>query len=191
MDLKKINVKFYLEEGSALPLASFIPVFHRWIQEDLLEGLLVDVAEYTHVKEGPGVLLIAHEANYSLDEEGGKRGMLYNQKRVPERAPEEHLRTAFRRALLACGLLEREPGLPGKVRFAPGHFRVFVNDRLEAPHHAETHEDLEKSLKPFLENLYGGSPLLMIPQKDPRKRTGFEVKVEGPASLEDLLAKVS
>src|SRR5581483_9682562 len=83
MDFHKINVKFFVETGNDIPLNSFIPVFHRWIQEDLLEGMLVDVAEYTHVYQGPGVLLIAHEANYSLDETDGKRGFLYAQKRTP------------------------------------------------------------------------------------------------------------
>ena len=29
--------------------------------------MLIDVADYRHVPAGPGVLLIGHEANYSLD----------------------------------------------------------------------------------------------------------------------------
>ena len=114
MNLQKINVKFFLEKGEDIPLASFIPVFHRWIQEDKLEGLLVDVAEYTHVHQGPGVLLIAHEANYSVDEENGKRGFLYNQKRTPEKSAEDHLKTAFRRALTACSFWKRSRNWQGK-----------------------------------------------------------------------------
>src|SRR5580658_7012269 len=109
MNLQKINVKFFLEKGTDIPLASFIPVFHRWIQEDKLEGLLVDVAEYTHVHQGPGVLLIAHEANYSVDEADGKKGFLYLQKRVPAKPPREHLKMAFQRVLKAMDLLEKEP----------------------------------------------------------------------------------
>jgi len=186
MDLRKINVKFFLEKGADLPLAQFIPVFHRWIQEDLLEGMLVDVAEYTHVKDGPGILLIAHEANYSLDETDGKRGLLYNQKRVPEQDAQEHLKTAFKRALKACSLLEKEPSVAGKLKFDPRHFQVFINDRAVAPHHSQTHSILEESLNPFLSWLYEGSKYLLLPEKDPQKRSGFEVKVENspePASL--------
>ena len=78
MDLHKINVKFFVEKDSNVALDTFIPVFHRWIQKNELEGLLIDVAQYTHMYQGPGVLLIAHEANYSFDETDGRRGILYN-----------------------------------------------------------------------------------------------------------------
>jgi hypothetical protein len=67
MNLQKVGVKFFVEKGADIPLSSFIPVFHRWIQDDKLEGMLVDVTEYTHVHQGPGVVLIAHEDNYGLD----------------------------------------------------------------------------------------------------------------------------
>ena len=191
MDLRKINVKFFVEKDVQVPLADLIPVFHRWIQEDKLEGLLVDVAEYTHVHQGPGVLLIAHEANYSVDETDGKRGFLYNQKRPSASEPGEHLATAFRRILRACVLLEGEPEIVGKMKFAGNHLQVFVNDRLEGSTNAEGHEELEKELKPFLDRVYEGGKYLLIPEKDPRKRVGFEVKVEKPFDLEALLAKLS
>lgn len=191
MDLQKINVKFFTEKGTEVPLDGLIPVFHRWIQEDKLEGLLIDVAEYSHVHQGPGLLLIAHEANYSLDEMDGKRGLLYNQKRVPEKKDEEHLKTAFRRTLLACDLLEKEPEAAGKIKFAPSHLQVFVNDRLEAPLNSDSLGELEAVLNPFLSWLYDGEKYLLIPERDPRKRTGFEVKVEKSFNLQALLKQLS
>lgn len=187
MDFHKINVKFFAEKGNDIPLNSFIPVFHQWIQEDLLEGMLVDVTEYTHVYQGPGVLLIAHEANYSIDETDGKRGLLYNQKRLAAKDPQEHLRTAFKRALKACALLEKEPVAAGKLKFAPHHLQVFVNDRAAAPHHSQSHSDLEEVLNPFLNWLYEGSKYLLIPEKNPQKRVGFEIKVEKSPDLGTLL----
>ena len=190
MDLQKINVKFFAEKGDGMPLGDLVPVFHRWIQQDKLEGMLIDVAEYTHVHQGPGVLLIAHEANYSVDEMDGKRGFLYNQKRAPAKNGEGHLKTAFRRALQACALLEKEPEAAGKMKFAVNHLQVFLNDRLIAPNSAEGHEGLEKELKPFLNSLYDGAHHLLIPEKDPKKRTGFEVKVEKAFELETLLQKL-
>jgi hypothetical protein len=191
MNLQKINVKFFMEKGADIPLASFIPIFHRWIQEDKLEGMLVDVAEYTHVYQGPGVLLIAHEANYSMDEENGKRGFLYNQKRTPEKSVEDHLKTAFRRALAACSLLEKEPGLAGKIKFAPSHLQVFVNDRLEAPYNPESLGELEETLNPFMKGLYESGKYLMLHEKDPKRRAGFEIKVEKAFDLETLLNKLN
>lgn len=190
MNLQKIGVKFFLEKGGELPLASFIPVFHRWIQEDKLEGILVDVAEYTHVYQGPGVLLIAHEANYSVDETDGKRGFLYSQKRTAEKNEQEHLKTAFRRVLKACALLEKESEADGKMKFAVNHLQVFLNDRLEAPHGSQSLGLLEETLNPFLSWLYEGEKYLLLHEKDPRKRIGFEVKFEKSPGLETLLRQL-
>ncbi len=190
MNLQKINLKFFMEKGGETPLSQFIPVFHHWIQQDKMEGLLIDVAEYTHVHQGPGVMLIAHEANYSVDETDGKRGMLYNQKRTPEKTAEEHLKTAFRRALKACLLLESEPETKGNLKFKANHFRIFINDRLAASYGPEARENFEKILKPFLDSLYGGASCLFLPEMDHRKQVGFEVKVEKAFEMKELLEKL-
>jgi hypothetical protein len=191
MDLQKINVKFFVERGAEVPLGDLIPVFHRWIQQDKLEGMLIDVTEYTHVHHGPGLLLIANEANYSLDETDGKRGLLYNQKRTPVKSPEEHLRTAFRRALQACSILEAEEEAQGKMKFAVNHLQVFVNDRLNVPPGAPGREELEKILKPFLHSLFDGAPCVLSPEMDSQKRMGFEVKVDKPLNIQMVLQKLS
>ncbi|HVZ80790.1 MAG TPA: hypothetical protein VHE12_08335 [bacterium] len=189
MNLQKIGVKFFLGSGTEIPLSSFIPVFHHWIQDDLLEGLLVDVAEYTHVHQGPGVLVVAHEANYSLDEELGKRGFLYTQKRPPEKSSQEHLATAFRRVLKGCQLLEKDTAVGG-VKFDTTRFQVFVNDRAEAPFNSESLGALESELNPFLSSLLAGEKFQLIPEKDPQRRVGFEVKVPKPESLETLAGRL-
>jgi len=134
--------------------------------------------------------LIAHEANYSLDETEGKRGLLYAQKRAGEKDQEAHLKTAFRRALKACALLENEKEAGGKLKFAVNRVQVTVNDRLEAPHTSESHGQLETILNPFLNWLYEGEQYMLLPEKDPKKLTGFEVKVGKPVDLQALLKKL-
>jgi hypothetical protein len=191
MDLHKTNVKFFAEKGNDLPLHDFIPVFHRWIQQDKLEGMLVDVAEYTHVYQGPGVLLIAHEANYSVDETDGKRGFLYAQKRTPEKKSEEHLKTSFRRALQAAAWLEKESEFAGKLKFSAGHFHVSVNDRASAPAGKASQAELEKQLKPFLDSLYGAGAYSLSPEKDAKKMVGFEVKANKVIAVEELVKKLN
>jgi hypothetical protein len=42
-------------------------------------------------------------------------------------------------------------------------------------------------LNPFLGRLYGGEKYLLLHEKDPQKRTGFEIKVDKAPGLEDLL----
>ncbi len=190
MDLHKTNVKFFAEKGNDLPLQDFIPVFHRWIQQDKLEGMLVDVAEYTHVHQGPGVLLIAHEANYSVDETDGKRGFLYAQKRMPEKKAEEHLKTSFRRALQAASWLEKEVEFNGELKFSTTNFHVSLNDRASAPPGSASQTELEKHLKPFLDSLYGAGAYSLSPEKDAKKLVGFEVKGNNNIPVEDLVKKL-
>ena len=191
MDLRKIGVKFYVEKDNHVPLSVFIPIFHRFIQEDNLEGLLIDVAQYTHVHQGPGVLLIAHEANYSFDETHGHRGLLYTQKRPADKGGLDHLKTAFRRALLATELLEKQPELSGKMTFATNHFQVFVNDRLAAPHNSESQEDLENALKTLFDGLYEGASTVLMPDMNRQNRTGFEVHVDKAISRGELLKRLA
>ena len=67
-------------------LELFIPVFHKWIQENKIPNhIMVDVADYKHISDGPGIMLIAHEGNFSIDLENGKAGLLYTRKQPLEK----------------------------------------------------------------------------------------------------------
>ena len=53
----------------ATPVADLEPaigVFHRCLQRGWLEGALIDVADYRHVPQGPGVMLVGHDIDYAL-----------------------------------------------------------------------------------------------------------------------------
>ena len=112
-----------------------IPVFHRWIRDGLLEDLLVDVADYSHVPNGPGVLLIGHDAHYGLDQSGGRLGLLYSRRREthPSLAglgsDSHRLASAIEVALGVCSLLEGDESLAGRLRFGQ-ELEVKINDRL-------------------------------------------------------------
>ena len=74
-DLHRIGIKIASADG-ALPARELVPVFHRWIQTGAVPGhLLIDVADYDHVPEGPGILLVAHEGNLGMDLIGGTLGL--------------------------------------------------------------------------------------------------------------------
>src|ERR1051326_548704 len=121
--MQHINVKFFAREAY-IDLGDAIPVFHRWIQDGACEEMLVDVADYQHVPEGPGVMLIAHEANYSLDQAEGRLGLLYNRKGVLDGDAQGNLRQACRAAWAACRRLEEEAPFRGRLRFDPGECEV-------------------------------------------------------------------
>ena len=42
-------------------------VFHAWIQKGAVEGLLLDVADYQHIQDGPGMILIGDQVDYAFD----------------------------------------------------------------------------------------------------------------------------
>src|SRR3974377_344029 len=116
MELQKLSVKFFVEQPDDVPLTKFIEVFHGWIQAT--DGVYHDVADYSHMQAGPGIVLVADGANVSIDETGNRRGLLFNQKRSLTESHHDRLRTVFRSALETCLKLEAEPPLRGKLRFS-------------------------------------------------------------------------
>ncbi|MFT6803750.1 MAG: rhodanese-related sulfurtransferase [Nitriliruptoraceae bacterium] len=53
-------------------LEPILAVLHRFIQRGWAEGAVLDVADYRHVPDGPGVVLIGHDVDYGV-EPGGLR----------------------------------------------------------------------------------------------------------------------
>src|SRR5215472_2007921 len=127
--VQHINIKIFVKDPSAIHLTDSIPVFHQWIRESVCPETLIDVADYEHVHEGPGILLIAHEANYSLDQRDGRLGLLYNRKAVYDGTFQSRLAQAHKAALAACDRLEREAPFQGKLAFDRNSIEFFVNDR--------------------------------------------------------------
>ena len=75
MQLQKFGVKLFINTNGSYESKDYIPVFHSWIQNNAVEDhLLIDVADYSHIQDGPGVMLVAHEGNFSLDQENQQPG---------------------------------------------------------------------------------------------------------------------
>src|SRR3989338_10124635 len=126
MDLQRINVKFFLADANGVALTDFIPIFNSWVQAS--DGEYYDIADYSHVHAGPGVLLIAHEANISMDNTGNRLGLLYNRKQPLSGGNIEKLHFVFRTALEFGRRIEEEPPLQGKIKFAGNEFLFLIND---------------------------------------------------------------
>jgi hypothetical protein len=147
--VQHINLKIFVEDAGAIELADAVGVFHQWIKNSVCPEMLIDVADYRHVPEGPGVLLIGHEANYSLDNRENRLGLLYNRKAALDGTFESRLAQAHRAALDACDRLEREAVFRGKLKFDRNALEVAVNDRLLAPNNEETWQVLRPELEKF------------------------------------------
>lgn len=190
MELQRLNVKLRVKEPVEADLEPLIPVFQSWIENQALEGLLLDVADYRHVHAGPGVVLIGHQANYSVDHTDERWGVRYNRKAVLNGSNQDRLRQAMRAAATVCEHLEAEPRLYGKIRFDGQEMEFFVNDRLLAPHSDSTAAALRPEFDEFFEKLFRGSEYLLTSAGDPRKPFGVSVKSSRTFSTADLLANL-
>lgn len=187
MNVQHINVKLYLENPESVDLAAYGAVFNSWIQAQRLDELLIDVADYLHVHHGPGIMLIGHEADYSLDNRAGRLGLLYNRKAQLDGTTQEKLAQAVRAALTAAQILEKENGL----RFIGSEVQVIVNDRLLIPNTAETFDSLAPELKTFFSRLYDGASYVLEQNADPRERFTVDVKTASHFDVDTLLRNLS
>ena len=189
-NLQRVALKIFLDDESVLTPAEVIPVFHRWIQTQAVDGLLIDVADYSHMATGPCVLLVAHEGHYVLDRAGGRLGLQYA-RRQPLPGPLPDRLAALGRILLRAGrLLETDTSLSGPVRFLGNEIECVANDRLLAPNRAETLAALRPSLETFLTTLSAGASWTMTREPDPRARFELCARTPATATLETIIERL-
>ncbi len=191
MDLQRIGIKFFAELPAPVDLSRFIPLFHRWIQTAAVEGLLIDVADYSHVPDGPGIMLIAHEGHYAIDSTGGRVGLLYDRKRHLDGDPAAGLGAACRVALRACQQLESAEELKGSMRFPGDELQIIANDRLAAPNTDQTMAAFQPLLRPLLGTLYGDGKWEISRPEDRRERFSVTVKAAAPVAVSTLLERLA
>ena len=191
MQLQHVNVKLLVQNPEEARLEPLIPVFHSWIEAQNGDELLIDVADYTHVPAGPGVVLIGHEGNYSVDNTGNRLGVRYNRKAAFDGGNQDSLTQAARAALSACRRLEAEPRLGGKFRFNGQDIEIFINDRLVAPNNAATREAFDADFQLFSRKLFRGKEYSISYGEDPRSLFTAFVKAARPFSVAELLEALS
>ncbi|MEO8212473.1 MAG: hypothetical protein ABI560_04745 [Myxococcales bacterium] len=190
MQAYKLQVKIFAvpSTGPTPSLETFIPVLHRWIKDHVLRELMIDVANYAHVPDGPGVVLIGHGSDTFIDETGGRRGVMHSRKREAP-APEERLGDAFRRALHAAMLLETEPALAGTVRFSPNEFLFRINDRLLAPNTDQTFAAVKAELDTLAARMFEG-PYELGRVGDAKSLFSVKLVSPAPSTLATLLSRL-
>jgi hypothetical protein len=166
MDLYRLGIKFFAETGRPVELTEFIPVFHEWIQKQIIaEHLLIDVHNYSHMQDGPGILLVAHQGNFSIDMMEGRMGLLYYRKQ-----PIEALSDIIKPAVQACGLLEQDTRMRDRLRFRMKDMLIIANDRLLAPNNDETVAELQPPISAALKEVLAKSFQLSRVSDDPKER---------------------
>ena len=147
MELHKLNIKWFVDPPDGVPLADFIDIFHSWIQAT--DGAYHDVADYSHMRAGPGIVLIAPDANLSIDESDSRRGVLYSRKKPLDGSGQERLPSALRLSLENFQRLESEPALHGKFGLRGDEVLITLNDRLRWPNTNESLAEIATELAPL------------------------------------------
>ncbi|MCU1271756.1 MAG: hypothetical protein JWN74_3050 [Acidobacteriaceae bacterium] len=189
VELQHINVKLLLKESASIALDAVIPVFHSWIQDQIFDELLLDVADYRHVKQGPGLMLIGHEADYSLDNTDGLLGLRYNRKASLAGTNLDRSSQATRSALLACQRLESDTRLNGRFRFNGQDVQLIINDRLLSPNDEKTRQAAAPDFQRLANKLFGHAELTY--NLDPRRLLSASIRSSKPVSTGELLKNLA
>lgn len=189
MNPKRIAVKiFTTNPESGVELQPFIPLFHRFIQQGSLEGLLVDVTDYAHVPNGPGVVLIGHDVDYGIDSLGGRTGLLTVRKRAGDLTLEALLADTLRRALRAVQAIEEDGS--GKIHFALDRVEVQILDRLYAGNDAAGYELARTDVDAVASRVFAGASLSRAAADDGRKPLTLEIAAAEAADAKTLLDRL-
>ncbi|MEW6582091.1 MAG: hypothetical protein AB1416_04950 [Actinomycetota bacterium] len=184
--LQRISITLPLADPGVDP-ESLVPVFHDWIRRDAVDGLLLDVARYAHVHHGPGVLLIGHHGDYSLDTARGRPGLRYTLKHDAPGTPRELVARSLQRLLGAAAEAAEAPGLT----YDAGELIVQVLDRLRAPNTPDTLAALGPEIAAGVADVLGDAGDITVLDEDPRAPFAVRVAVPDPALIEERLAGVA
>jgi hypothetical protein len=145
-DAVRIGAKLYARNPEVVEAAAYVPLFHGWIQQRGLDGVPIDVADYAHVPDGPGVMLIGHEADRAIDFGEGRPGVVYQRKRDLGGTLEERFALTLEAVDRTAADIEADPAAGGVV-FDRDEILVRINDRLAAPND----DDTLAAIRPALE----------------------------------------
>ena len=187
MPTHKISVKLYLDRGREIAPEIWFKIFNAWISAHDGSDVLLDVADYSHVPDGPVTLLIGHEYDISIDDTDAKRGLLYNRKRPGGDGFAQQLGAAVRATCETCRRLEAEED----VVFRGDELRIVLNDRLNAPNTETTHEAIRDDLNALLHRLYNGAEVAVARRTDAKQRFTLDMRAEGDWPIETLLDNLS
>jgi hypothetical protein len=194
-NMNRIGAKFPLRAPLAeLDLQSLIPAFHGWIQRgDVTAGLDIDVADYSHVPDGPGVMLIGHEWDRSVDIADGRPGVLSVAKRGLEGDLAARVATVVADALRTAATLADAEWQGDGWRVLTGEVEITLLDRVSAPNTDAALAELGPVIAGVLAPLNGGTPPELVRIGDERRP--FRVRAvlagapEDAAEAADLLTR--
>ena len=190
MKVKCAALKFYLEDSETVSIAEIIPLFHRWIQNKSVDGLLIDVADYSHMHQGPGVMLMGHDIDYSIDFGEGRPGLSCKMKGTTPSDLGDGVERILKAALVACQKLEHDEHLTANVQFHTGEVLLSVYDRLSVSNSTESVDDVWAQVQRHFNRLYQRADVdFQVAFEDPRAACSIRVQAESSPSLSECVSR--
>jgi len=190
--LERYKLTINAEPVAAVSAKAIVPVFHKWIREQSIDDLLIDVADYTHLPSGPNALLVGHEANLAIEASSDCIGLCYIRKRNTPGDLAKSLTRSTKKLLEAARMLESDPeAMPaGNFTFQTDKLVFSPNDRLLAPNTAETARAVEEILETFGEKLHGTNSVTIDSQTKGQQPT-FSITPKTCVSIDKLIQNLA
>jgi len=182
-----MSAKVYAATAT-IETGEIVAAFHRWIVAQSFAGhTWIDVADYNHVKGGPGVVLVGIEANVSFDQADGTWGVVYTRKQPWPGLLDltGRLRATVWAAAEAAAILMADPAFASRLDFATDRVLIRLNDRLTAPNTQQTLEEAKSALTSIGQEIWGTGVTI---DGHPAKLSLFEASLRGthPITLETM-----
>lgn len=192
--LQKLDLKLYLavEPGLGRDEVSdrLIAVFGRWRHDEGED--VVDLQDYAHVPNGPGIVLVSKRWVLSIDWTDNQPGVLLSTRRRLEGTMSERFAQATRLLFEKATRLMKEEELKDIVRPRCGELSIAVNDRLLFPNSDAADGELRPEVLALVERLYPGAHCEIERVSDPRVRLNYRIRAQGADTLglDELTARL-
>ena len=80
LSLDRIDLKLFLDDSVEVDWERCVQIFTEWLKADADEEEWLDIADYTHMPQGPGVIVVGPEKHVSIDDRRGELGLLYSRR---------------------------------------------------------------------------------------------------------------
>ena len=176
MELQKFAIKLFLNMNESYSSKDFVPVFHNWIQDKVIsDHLLIDVADYSHVPDGPGVMLIAHEGHFSLDQENHQPGIMYMRKTDLDGTFNDRFNKILSTVIEVADRL-RNSKVNMDINFISNSFRFITNDRLYAENTIENQNLYKERIQNALNDKYPDNEVDYEEISGEKERLAFTIR---------------
>ena len=167
-----------------------IAVFGRWRHDEGED--LIDLQDYAHIPNGPGIVLVSKRWVLSLDCAEGRPGVLLSTRRMLKGSISERFAQAMGLLFKKAARLLKEEELKGVLTPRSGDLSISVNDRVLFPNTDEVDAAMRPEVEALLAKLYGDACHKIERVVDPKARLSYRIEVGGQdgARLENLVKKL-